>query len=239
MGPSRLRFCSRRRCPYSSVRNSSLRAMRTLLSRADGEAAAGGGKARRLEDAVAEIGFGDGAQAGDGAGFGQAPRSRPAVMCVQWIRHQRASRLMLSSSHCTGRAPDQATQSSTSRACSAACMWMGPAAHRSTSARSSDASTARSECGAMPRVAPSSRSTWRRLDVQQAPEAVEVEQEARLSRRGRLAAAAAVGIEGRQQRKSDAARFRGRHDAAAGLRRVGIMRAVRARCAGSGTRRRW
>ena len=62
--------------------------------------------------------------------------------------------------------------------------------------------------------------------LQQPREAIEIEQEARLPGRGRLPAAAAVGIEGRQQRQPDAARLRGGHDAAAGLRRIGIVRAV-------------
>ena len=134
---------------------------------------------------------------------------------------------MLSSSHCTGRAPDQARHSSTSRTCSAAWMWIGPAVHRSTSARSSGASTARSECGAMPSTAPSRRSTCRRLASNEPPETIEIEQETRLTRRGRLAAAAAVGIERGQQRQADAARLRRGDDAAAGLGRVGIARPVR------------
>ena len=204
---------------------------------ADGEAAAGGGKARRLEDAVAEIGLGDRAQAGNGAGCARRALSS-GVMCVQWIRHQRASTCMLSSSHCTGRAPDQATHSSTSRICSAAWMWMGPAGpaldQRAQLGGIDGAQRMRrdAERGAVEPgdVAPA------RLD--QPREAVEVGQEARLPRRGRLAAAAAVGIEGRQQRQADAARLGRGDDAAAGLGRDRRSACRRARCAGSGTRRR-
>ena len=50
----------------------------------------------------------------------------PGVVWVAWIRHQRSSSAAFSSSHSTGRRPSAATQSSTSRTCSAAWMWIGP-----------------------------------------------------------------------------------------------------------------
>ena len=61
---------------------------------------------------------------------------------------------------------------------------------------------------------------------QEPREAIEIEQEPRLPGRGRLSAATAVGVEGRQQGKPDAAHLRGCHDAAASLRRVGVVRTV-------------
>ena len=89
MGPSRLRFCSRRRWPYSSVRSSSLRAMRTLLSVPTAKrppAAANRGASKMPSPRLASV-------------MGHRPATAPdlarralssGVMCVQWIRHQRA-----------------------------------------------------------------------------------------------------------------------------------------------------
>ena len=206
MGPSRLRFCSRRRCPYSSVRSSSLRAMRTLLSVPTAKRpppAAKRGASKMPSPRLASV-------------IGHRPATAPdfarralssGVMCVQWIRHQRASRPMLSSSHCTGRAPDQATQSSTSRACSAAWMWIGPSRHRcderaQLAARRRRAANA-ARCRASRREAAHHDGG---CDLDEPREAIEIEQEPRLPGRGRLSAAAAVGVERRKQRQADAAR---------------------------------
>ena len=78
-----------------------------------------------VEDAVAEAAFGERAQARDRAGIARARSVSSSVMCVAWIRHQRASIAALSSSHCTGRAPSAAMQSSTSLVCSAAWICTG------------------------------------------------------------------------------------------------------------------
>ena len=155
--------------------------------RADGEAAAGLQEARRLEDAVAEVGLGDGAQAGHGAGAGERAASPHGVMCVQWIRHQRSSTCMLSSSHSTGGAPDQAMHSSTSAVCSAAWMWMGPDGH---SSRTSVVQLRRIDRAQRMRGDAEHRRRRRgrravRLAFDQTPEAVEVGQKARLARLGR------------------------------------------------------
>ena len=99
--------------------------------RAYAEAPAFRGEPPPGKSAVAEIGLGDRAEAGNcaclrhllGLGLGhvggvdQAPALR---------RHRHCA-----SSHSTGRAPDHSMQSSTSRICSAAWMWIGPSgSHR-------------------------------------------------------------------------------------------------------------
>ena len=67
------------------------------------------------KNAIAEIRLGDRAQARRPRRLPPAGSVSASVMCVAWIRHQRRSTGAWSSSHSTGRAPDQATQSSTSR----------------------------------------------------------------------------------------------------------------------------
>ena len=93
--------------------------------RADPETSAWRDERDRREDAVAQVGLRDGAQAHRRAAARQAGRFRVGVMCVAWIRHQRRRPAQWPSSHSTGRAPVAATQSSTSFTCSAAWMWMG------------------------------------------------------------------------------------------------------------------
>ena len=78
------------------------------------------------ESAVAEIGFRDRAETGDRARLSPSCEVSASVMWVAWMRHHAASTAALASSHSTGRAPDQATQSSTSRVCSATWIWIGP-----------------------------------------------------------------------------------------------------------------
>ena len=76
------------------------------------------------------------------------------VMCVAWTRHQRSSTGTWSSSHCTGRWPLQAMQSSTSCVCSAMWMWMGAcglsAFKPCNAAARLSGGTARREWGARP-----------------------------------------------------------------------------------------
>ena len=192
---------------------------------ADGEAAAGGGKARRLEDAVAEIGFGDGAQAGDGAGL------RKARALVG--RHVRA----------VDQAPARVDVHVVEQPLHGARAGPGDAVlHLARLLGGVDVDGAggpsldeRAQLGGIDGAQRMRRDAeggaGEPIDVaaarlQEPREAVEIEQEARLPRRGRLAAAAAVGIEGRQQRQADAARLGGGDDAAAGLGRVGVVRAV-------------
>lgn len=76
-------------------------------------------KQRRREGAIAEISFGDRAEAGGRAARRAISRVSLSVMWVAWIRHQRLSTSALSGSHSTGRAPDHEMQSSTSFTCSA------------------------------------------------------------------------------------------------------------------------
>ena len=147
-------------------------------------------------------------------------------MCVQWIRHQRSSSGMLSSSHCTGRAPDQATHSSTSRTCSAAWMWIGSRRRRSNErlelVRRHRAQRMRRDAKAGARQ-PVDVSAAR---LHQRGEAVEIGEKARLPAARRPSAAAAMGIEARQQRQADAGRRGGGDDARRGLGGIGVARAV-------------
>ena len=87
-----------------------------------------------------------------------APAYSSGVMCVACTRHQRSSTGAWFSSHCTGRWPLQAMQSSTSCVCSAMWMWMGAwgfsAVRPCTAAARLSGGTARSECGARPKTAP-------------------------------------------------------------------------------------
>ena len=128
VGAGRAR-CARgcaRRCEYSSWRNSSATPISTLESEPMPKRPPASRKRLAGERAVAEIGFGDGAKPGDCAASRPMLSVSASVMCVAWIRHQRRSTSALASSHSTGRAPDQATQSSTSFICSATWMWIGP-----------------------------------------------------------------------------------------------------------------
>ena len=129
-------------------------------------------------------------------------------MCVAWIRHQRSSTATLSSSHCTGRAPSDAMQSSTSFCCSAAWMCTGIAASRSSRSSSrrcsSSGATARSECGATPRRCIGLLAKRRADRVEHPRELLGVGDETALAGGRREPAEIAVGIENRQQRQPDA-----------------------------------
>ena len=128
-----LRARSRRRCEYSSWRRSSAGTDGDMAVGADGDGALRGEESVGRENAVAKIGFGCRAQARRSCRTGQGLPSRPAVMWVAWMAHQRDERSNLSSRYSTGRLPDQARQSSTSLVCSAMWMWMGAAVSRRSS----------------------------------------------------------------------------------------------------------
>ena len=104
--PSTLRSRCARRCEYSSWRNSSADADQHvgIASRCrSGRRRAR--KRRRVEDAVAEIGLGDRAQAGDRAACGQGRRSRRRSCGWRGSGTSGGRPAHWSSSHSTGRAP--------------------------------------------------------------------------------------------------------------------------------------
>ena len=179
----------------------------------------------RIEDAVAEIGLGDRAQAGDRAAARQVARLA-AHPCASRGRGTSArSTAAWSRSQRTGRAPDQARQSSTSFVCSATWMWIGPPAASATTSASSlrrhGAQTVRrdADVARRPRCAPAV--------VDETREGVEIGDEPPLLRPRRRAAEGRVRVEHRQQRQPDAG-LSGRGDDAIrhlGRRRIG--RAVR------------
>ncbi len=224
-GPSRLRFCSRRRCPYSSVRNSSLTAMRTLLSVPTAKrppAAAKRGASKMPSPRLASV-------------IGHRPATAPDFAKRRALigRHVRAvdqtpARVDM---HVVQQ-PLNGARAGPGHAVFHLARLLGgvdvdgaggPLLDERTQLRSIDGAQRMRRDAEGRAFEPTDMAL---AGLQQAPEAVEVEQEACLPGRGRLAAAAAVGIEGGQQRQPDAAHFCGGDDAAAGLRRVGIVRAV-------------
>ena len=120
-----------------------------------------------------------------------------------------------------GRRPHQATQSSTSRICSATWMWIGASRgkrhdsrqllrrHGPQTVRRHAHDAARQAC---------SRLAARLHDAR---ETLEIGHEAALARARLAAAEAAVGIEGRQQRERDAGVGGGRRDASRKLTGIG------------------
>ena len=115
------------RCEYSSWRSSSATPISTLESEPMPKRPPCATKSGPRKSAVAEIGLGDRAEAGDRAARGH--RRRLGVGHVGRVDQApaRVDRRRWPSSHSTGRAPDQARQSSTSFTCSAMWMWIGPA----------------------------------------------------------------------------------------------------------------
>ena len=91
--------------------------MRTSEVRTDAEAAAGLEKRRHVEQSVAEIGFGDGAEPDDGFRLGDA-RDLLGVGMRGMDEAPAVVDFDVSSSRSTGRLPCAARQSSTSRVCS-------------------------------------------------------------------------------------------------------------------------
>ena len=156
-GRRRLRArCARDACsrwPYSSWRSSSATPTSTLESVPTPNAAAGVEEFARRKDAVAEAGFGDGAEAGHRAGPRDALRF--VIRHVGGVDEAPAliDRRMLQQPFDRPR-PDQARQSSTSFICSAAWMCTGPPSASGMIAASSSGVTARRLCGAMPTLAP-------------------------------------------------------------------------------------
>ena len=128
---------ARSRCAYSSCLSSAATPISTLESRADAEGAACREIGGALKIAVAEIGLGDRAEAGDRAARAPGARVSSSSMWVAWMGHQRAIDGGVVEQPATGRAPDQARQSSTSLTCSATWMWIGPSPASATTAASS------------------------------------------------------------------------------------------------------
>ena len=125
--PARCGRGGARRCEYSSWRSSSRRGRSARWNRSRCRSGRRPPmKRRRVKDAVAEIGLGDRAEPGDRAGCAPGRRSPPRS--CGWRGSGTSARRppRWSSSHSTGRAPDQARQSSTSFTCSATWMWIGP-----------------------------------------------------------------------------------------------------------------
>ena len=172
---------------------------------ADAEAAAGREIGGAVEDAVAERRFGQRAETDHRAARPPTPRSPPSVVWVAWITHQRSSSAALSSSHSTGRRPSAATQSSTSRICSAAWIWIGPsgvaAADRPQRLRASPRAANAARCR---RALAATSATDARARCDQIEEALGIVDEAALAGGRRRAAEAAIGVERRQQREADA-----------------------------------
>ena len=131
-----------------------------------------------------------------------------------------------SSSHSTGRWPDQAMHSSTSLVCSAAWIWTGPPSASGAIAASSSGVTARRLCGAIPILAPGNSRIGDFCGGDQFGELVDRADEPALAGMRRGAAKGAVRIETRQQRKSDTGGFGGSHNSRRHLGRIGIERAV-------------
>jgi hypothetical protein len=87
----------------------------------------------------------------------RATRARPpsfGVRWVEWMKHQRESTSTIPSTHSNGVTACVARHSDTSRNCSERCMWIGIVGSSSFAALitsvSSIASSARTECGAIP-----------------------------------------------------------------------------------------
>ena len=202
---STLRSSTASRCDHSSWRSSAKGSTIVFESLPMPNAPPRVEKRARRERAVAKIGFGRRREPGDGAAR-REPRCLVAPSCASHGRctsghrdaHDRAA--IRPAARRT-----QATQSATSRTCSAAWMWIGaPAATSATTAASSSGVTARRLCGATPSVYAAAPSASRaRAATRRANESSDVD-EAALRRGGRRAAESAVRVEHRQQRQRDA-----------------------------------
>ena len=131
---SRLALSARTRCAYAGAAAASIRACAAPPPRRSGcwnrcrrrSGRRAREKLRAVEDAVAERGLGERAQAGD-----RARRRKPARLVLRSCASRGSGtsahrRPALSSSHATGVAFSAAMQSATSLVCSAAWMWIGP-----------------------------------------------------------------------------------------------------------------
>ena len=133
--------------------------------RADPERAAGREVGRAVEDAVAEVGLGDRAEPGDRAGARRAARSRPAVICVAWIRHQRgadAERGRAGTRPAARRARPR-PRSTSAHLLGGVDVQRAVRDARRRAPRSGPGVVARSECGAAPSTASPGSAGARRL----------------------------------------------------------------------------
>ena len=235
--PCTLRARSRSRCAYSSWRSSSATSIRMLESEPMPKRPPRYTKRGAVEDAVAEIGFGDRTEPAT-APVAASPRVSASVMCVAWMRHQRRSTSALSSSHSTGRAPDQARQSSHLLHLLGDVDVDRPPRASARHRAISSGVTARRLCGATPSAAPGKSRTAAAARLKQPRIDIEVGDEAPLPGDRRRAAETRMRIKDRQQRQPDAGLARPPRRCAPPSRRYSHRAVRRDRGADSGTRRR-
>ena len=234
------RHCARdaaRRCEYSSWRNSSAAPIRTLESEPTPKRPPSAEEFRRIECAVAEIGFGDRAKPRDRArcrhvarlfvghvgGMNQAPAAIDRRVIEQPV-------------HRTFAAPGDAILDLFGLFGDMDMDWA--VLRRAAGSRQVRRGvTARNECGAMPTIAPSSSATARREASIRRAKPIDIVDEAALAVHRAASAKTGMRIEHRQQRQPDAAGLRGSRNALGEFADIGVRRARTDRDEGSEIRR--